>query len=104
MQVLLTVTWNQTEANENPHEASASWSEDVSVNGFKACVLVAGRHFFENMDPPSVHWVAYQSEVANTTDDLEVGTVNMKTWYTGSRCHFIKLKVCIYTVVSTPSV
>lgn len=87
--VLLTVNWkNQSIVND----ASASWSEDVTTSGFKACVMVAGRHFFDNLDAPSVHWVAYQRGVMPIDGGLEVGTVNMKTWYTGSRCQFIKFK------------
>jgi len=90
MKVLLTVFWNN-QAIEM-HDASASWTEDVTTKGFKACVMVAGRHFFKAYAKPSVQWVAYQDGVETTSPDVEVGTVNMKTWYTGSRCHFIKLK------------
>lgn len=89
--VLLTVTWDKMRSNES-NDATASWTENVQHNRFKACVMVAGRHFFDNLDAPSVHWVAYQSGVATGHDLVEVGAVQMKTWYTGSRCQFIRLK------------
>ena len=47
LKVLLSVSWDQNNFT-NANEASATWSEDVSTNGFKACVLVAGR--YQNSD------------------------------------------------------
>ena len=69
-------------------------SISVFSHGFKACVLVAGRHFFKDNSikaPPSVEWVAYQSGVGGNIPDVEVGTLEMKTWYSGSRCQSVKL-------------
>ena len=92
MHILLTVTWDQS-YNQTTHDATASWSENVSRKGFKVCALVAGRHFFGLPDSPSVYWVAYQLGVASGTDGMEAGVVTMDTWYTGARCQQIKLKV-----------
>ena len=88
MHIQLTTSWNQSSLSNITHDASASWSEQVTVNGFKACVLIAGRHFFYHVDTaPSVHWMAYQNI------PMEMGVVNMATWYTGSRCVWISPKV-----------
>jgi len=93
MHVQLTVNWNTMQKfKSNPvHEASASWTEDVTVKGFRACVMVAGRHFFEQYPEPSVNWVAYQTPYhANMGDQVLGGMVDMPTWYTGSRCVTVK--------------
>ena len=92
MHIQLTVTWKKSNRNNKTHDATASWSEEVSINGFKACVMVAGRHFHGIVDKPGVHWIAYQ--VGLTKHMLiEGGVVNLATWYTGSRCHYISVKV-----------
>ena len=99
MHIQLTVTWNQDSASNVTHDASSSWSEDVTSSGFKACVLVAGRHFTYNFDKkPSVFWMAYQRGVTQLGyRAVEVGVVNMTVWYTGSRCQFIyPLRVSMY--------
>lgn len=95
--VLLTVDWDERDFNEKLHDATASWSENIRKDGFTACVLVAGRHFFGlNGARPSVHWVAYQVG-SPPTDDLESGVVHLDTWYTGSRCQTLNLTVsCCY--------
>ena len=94
MHILLTVTWEKP-FNESIHDATASWSENVRRDGFTACALVAGRHFFGLADTPSVHWVAYQAGVESMKYGMESGVIVMDTWYTGARCQEIKMKVCM---------
>merc|ERR1719318_1603330 len=86
MHVLLTVVWQRN--NMDVHDATASWSEQVSVNGFKACVMVAGRHFTNDIGKrPNLYWVAYQvAVIKNAEPRLQGGVVDLPTWYTGSRC------------------
>ena len=86
MHVLLTVVWQRSDSNV--HDATASWSEQVSVNGFKACVMVAGRHFTNDIGKrPNLYWVAYQvAVIKNAEPRLQGGVVDLPTWYTGSRC------------------
>ena len=76
------------------NDASAVWSENVTVNGFNACVLVAGRHFFDSLYPPNVNWVAFQKGVI-IPDLLNGGIIELPTWETGSQCAFISLNVCL---------
>ena len=99
MHIQLTVTWNQSKPSNISHDATASWSEEVSINGFKACVMVAGRHFFGIADKPGVHWIAYQVRLRNAARGaLEGGVVTLKNWYTGSKCAFIMVKVSATTL------
>ena len=90
--ILLTVTWDNY-TNAHPHDAVAPWSEDVSARGFKACVMIAGRHFNQKLDSPFVYWVSTQNSVMFGSKNSEDGTIHMKTWYTGSRCQSIPIKV-----------
>ena len=93
--IFLTVSWDQRDQEPFTNEtmakdASASWSEDVTDKGFKACVLVAGRHLASDFPaPPAVHWVAVQEEFFREgakTKTIKVGSVVMDTWYTGTQC------------------
>ncbi|XP_057295079.1 uncharacterized protein LOC130623591 isoform X2 [Hydractinia symbiolongicarpus] len=89
--VQLSVSWKQNSSINSSHDATASWSENISNKGFKACVMVAGRHFFDSFDHnPSIHWTAYQDGLAGP--DIELGVINMTTWHTGSRCMSFRLK------------
>ena len=76
-------------------QASAVWSENVTSAGFRACALIAGRHFFNDYPSPSLNWLAYQ--ITHRSNDagrkVDEGVVMLKTWYTGSLCHYIKPKV-----------
>uniref|UniRef100_A0A7M5WI73 Uncharacterized protein n=1 Tax=Clytia hemisphaerica TaxID=252671 RepID=A0A7M5WI73_9CNID len=82
LKVLLTSSLNQT--SNNMKEASAAWSEDVTINGFKACIMVAGRHLHSEFDyPPSVHWTVFQKEYS---PGKYSGSVMLDTWYTGTQC------------------
>jgi len=100
VKVLLSVVWNNR--TEEPHDASAAWAEQLTRFSFKACVMVAGRHFLENRinSPPSVQWVAYQDGITGSTENLEVGSFKMKTWYSGSRCQSIKMYNEKYSISS----
>ena len=83
MHIQLTVTWR----NETFKEGSAAWSENVTTNGFRTCVLVAGRHFSGGVPIPTVFWMAYQrSLIIPSNGQLLGGSVVMNTWYSGSRC------------------
>ena len=89
LKVFLTVSWEQANFTE-PNDASASWSEDVSVNGFKACVVVAGRHFnSEFKSPPSVHWIVLQDKFLKDRKAITLGSTVLDTWYTGTQCETI---------------
>ena len=84
--MLLSVSWGQKHFTK-PNDASASWSEDVSVNGFKACVLVAGRHLDSDFkSPPSVHWMVFQEEMFDGNLYIGSQTFTLDTWYTGTQC------------------
>jgi len=93
MKVLLSVSWNQTTNNNSTIEASASWSENVTVHGFKACVLVAGRHFSSDFKiPPSIHWTAHNFNADYLRRfGIESGVAKFPKWYTGTMCQNITL-------------
>ena len=101
----LTVAWTKIgpHLQNVTHDVSAAWSENVTSEGFRACVLVAGRHFFTNgwtNKTPSIQWIAYQTAFVNESEGaLESGTVDLQTWYTGSRCAVIDLHVSIIAYI-----
>lgn len=96
IKVILTVSWEdekkmtgeRDQTIQQPHDASAVWSEQVSTSGFRACVLVSGRHLatdFRNSQP-RVHWQAFQNEFFRKNNFMHSGSVPMDTWYTGAQC------------------
>ena len=104
LKVFLTVSWGQENFTE-PNEASASWSENVSVNGFKACVVVAGRHLNSDFKfLPSVHWVVLQDEFLKNREPIALGTTVLDTWYTGTQCkniHFNHIQNTSLNVIAS---
>ena len=89
MKVLLTVSWNQsTSPKKKLHDASAVWSEKLSTKGFRACVIVTGRHSLSDFKDgaPHVYWQAFQEEFFYPTPGVRVGSLAMNTWYTGTQC------------------
>ena len=89
LKVLLSVSWDQNNFT-NANEASATWSEDVSKNGFKACVLVAGRHLNSDFKKlPSVHWSVFQKQMFDSVSSIKVGSTTLDTWYTGTQCKVV---------------
>ena len=80
--VFLTMAWGKYHGNQTMNDAAASWSEDVTSSGFRACTVVAGRHSLSYNKNVSVYWVAVQKD----TPEQKVGTIHFGTWYTGSRC------------------
>ncbi|XP_057294911.1 uncharacterized protein LOC130623439 isoform X2 [Hydractinia symbiolongicarpus] len=99
--VQLTVSWGKVDTNNITHDATASWTEAISIRGFKACVMVAGRHYFGRFDRnPSVHWIAHQNGFSGGSGYWDSGVVNMPTWYTGSRCVSISSRTPFDAAVS----
>ena len=88
--VQLSVSWPQPMTNStiNPtHDATSVWSEELTTRGFKACVLVAGRHFIGKLEQkPLVHWFVYQKGFFIENGVMLGTTFNLSTWYTGSQC------------------
>lgn len=91
IKILLTASLDQV--GKSLHDASAVWSENVSTEGFKACILIARRRFASNFKgkSPNVHWQAFQEEFFYSTLDIQVGSIVMDTWYTGTQCKNITL-------------
>ena len=93
--VFLTVSWtnssavNSTPSTASKNDAAASWSEDLTSEGFRGCVLVAGRNTFEenrHKNNVSLHWVAMQKRSVEEHEGQAIGTMEFGTWYTGTRC------------------
>lgn len=83
LHIQLTVTWR----NQTFKEGSGAWSENVTIYGFTACVLVAGRHFSGGVPTPTVFWMAYQRGlIIPSNGKLMGGSIVMNPWYSGSRC------------------
>ena len=108
LKVLLSVSWDQNKFT-NPNDASATWSENVSKDGFKACVLVAGRHVNSDFkSTPSVHWIVFQREMFNTVKNIYVGSTTLDTWYTGTQCKIVhttfgnSANVTVYASIEHP--
>ena len=94
MKVLLSVPWNKTMYNSTIIEASASWSENVTSHGFKACVLVAGRHLNSEFKVlPSIHWIALNFHENYFDSSVnESGIARLPTWRTGTMCQSVLVK------------
>ena len=108
LKILLSVSWDQKNLT-NVNDASASWSEDVSTNGFKACVLVAGRHQKSDfMLKPFIHWFVFQEKLFETSKNITAGSTTLDTWYTGTQCKIIhslsrnSADVNVYTSIEHP--
>ena len=87
LKVLLTVSWNK-KSFDTPNDASASWSEDLTSKGFKACALVAGRKMNSQFNSfPVIHWTVFQEQVFK--NQMRGGSEKFKTWYTGTQCQTI---------------
>ena len=82
--ILISTSWSSTSQRS---EASASWSENIKEDSFRACTLVAGRHplnYFQS--PPIVKWMVFQSQFFRDDKDIQSGSTTLATWYTGSQC------------------
>jgi len=78
LHVQVSVNWMNN--GETVHDASTSWVEDVTGNGFKACVLEAGRR--DLAAAPYINWFAYQGKMEGISADvIEVGD-----WMSGTHC------------------
>jgi len=88
LKILLTVSWNGTESRV-PHDASTSWSQNATLEGFRACVLVSGRHTYSDFhSPPFVHWAVFnfRDGFFNKSENIKNGIFRFDTWYSGSQC------------------
>lgn len=91
--VFLTVRWSNSSSSSpfapststSKNNAAASWSEDLTSEGFKGCVLVAGRNT-QPMNNVSLNWVAMQKGSVDDHEHQTVGAIEFGTWYTGTRC------------------
>ena len=91
-------------------EASATWSEDVTINGFKACIMVANRHLhseFENL--PSIHWTVFQSEFFSNDDHIKSGLTWLNPLKRSTQCKIIEsvkknTKFQIYTSLQSSDI
>ena len=92
--VIVSMNWH-TEKN---NYVSAVWAEDITQSRFKACAIVAGR-FYKNSigGVPHVNWFAYQKNInflnGTVLTGLSGGNIKIPSWYSGSRCVNIQLKV-----------
>ena len=88
LKVLLSVSWNGTESHV-PHDASTNWSQNITIEGFRACVLVAGRHAHSDFkSAPTVHWAVFnfRDGFFNKSENVRNGIFKFDTWYSGSLC------------------
>lgn len=87
LKILLSTSWS---SSSQRIEASASWSENVQEDSFRACTLVAGRHpvdYFQS--PPIVQWIVFQNQFFHDDKYIQSGSTTLDTWYTGSQCKFV---------------
>lgn len=81
--------WNATKSSV-PHDASTSWSENVTLQGFRACVLVSGRYaYLDFHSPPSVYWVVFnlKKDYFNSSANVQNGILALNSFYTtASQC------------------
>jgi hypothetical protein len=65
-------------------------TQALTGRSFKICSATAGRHYKDNYPSPTVHYVAYQVGFTTSKENLSGGHIDLKTWYTGSKCATIK--------------
>ncbi|XP_066922095.1 uncharacterized protein [Clytia hemisphaerica] len=88
LKVLLTSSLNQT--SNNMKEASTAWSEDVTINGFKACIMVPGRHLHSEFDyPTSVHWTVFQKEFFFRNDQIKSDSILLNPVAPDTECKIV---------------
>ena len=97
--VIHSVDWNQTMIGmdtQNIHGASTSWTANVSMTGFTACVRA---NYHPSLLPPTsakptLNWLAYQENVQYRTDGaLYGGTKILDSFASGSVCTNVSIKV-----------
>ena len=89
LKILLSVSWDQ-KSFVNKNNVSSAWSEEVSKNGFKACVLVVEYLKTNFQSKPTIHWSVFQKQMFEKAKNIETGSMTLDTWYTGTQCKVIK--------------
>ena len=94
LNVLLSVESSSTNKTTDLHKDYSVWSEKVSNQGFRACVLVTNSSLHEDhlLKPPSVHWSVFPKELFSPKDDgpaIKVGVKHFDTWTTDTQCETI---------------
>lgn len=85
--VHVTVNHINTTRKHLVHDATASWVESVSYQGFTACVTTAGRGEGMRATDTSFDWFAYQGAPDGGVTDR----VRLDEWWTGTSCKTIQL-------------
>ena len=101
LHVLLSVSWNRESSplknNATDQQKDYSvWSEDLSHQGFRACVFVHNGSLHDDLlQLPSVHWSVFSKELfpLKDTDEVrsavKIGAEYLDTWSTGIHCQNI---------------
>ena len=93
--VIVSVNWNVTwdSPTNEIHGATAAWTENVTREGFLACVRVTMNVMFLS-DIPLLEWLAFQINVRYRTGGvLDGGMYSLMAFTSGSRCTNISLPV-----------
>ena len=92
LHVLLSVKNNATDRQKD----YSVWSEDLSHQGFRACVFVHNGSLHDDLlQLPSVHWSVFSKELfpLKDTDEVrsavKIGAEYLDTWSTGIHCQNI---------------
>ena len=88
--VFLTFSWGDNN-NKTVKGPAATWSEDLTSEGFTACALISGRILIGDRKNVSIYWTAMQKGSVEEHEGQTIGSVEFGTWYTGSRCQKLEM-------------
>ena len=93
--VIVSVNWNVTwdSSTNDIHGASAAWTENVTREGFMACVRVTINVVFLS-DVPLLDWLAFQINLKYRTGGvMDGGMYSMTSFTSGSYCTNVSIPV-----------
>ncbi|KAK3735154.1 hypothetical protein QZH41_007657 [Actinostola sp. cb2023] len=85
--VQLTVNYINTSLPAKVHDATVTWTEQVSADNFTACITKTGRDDKQTNDITSVDWIAYQG----APNGGVTGKERFTQWWTGTKCRTLSL-------------
>ena len=88
LKILMSVSWDQ-KSFVDKNNVSSAWSEDVTRNGFKACVLVVEYLKTNFKSKPTIHWSVFQKQMFDKVKNINIGSTTFDTWYNGTQCKVV---------------
>ncbi|XP_031556391.1 uncharacterized protein LOC116293136 [Actinia tenebrosa] len=85
LHIQLTVNYVNALPTSKVHEATVTWTENVNMDNFTACISRTGRNDNPSYELESVDWIAYQG----APNGGVTGRERFTRWWTGTTCRTI---------------